>query len=68
MNRDFLLCASVGVIGAALIVKGRRPLAKLQGAIIYARAAGFLAAEMVEGAKLRMARWPECLSKAERER
>ena len=63
-----LTCASVGLVGALLFAKGRRPLLKLQRGITLLRASGYLLEEMAEGAKSRLYRWPECKSKAERER
>lgn len=64
---NFILCASVGVIGATLYAKARRPLLKLQRAVVYTRAAGYLALEMIDGARSRMNRWRECVDRSRRE-
>ena len=67
MNNSFFLSASVGIIGALLVAYGKRPLAKLQKGVILLRASGFFAVELVEGAKSRIPRWRECVSRAQRE-
>jgi hypothetical protein len=66
-HSDLMFCTSVGIVGALLAAKGRKPLWKIQRACVLLRAAGFQARECFEGAKARLNRWPECLSKAERE-
>ena len=67
MNKDLLLCTGVGILGAVLVAKGRKPLWKIQRACVVLRAAGFQARECFDGAKARLNRWEECVSKAERE-
>ncbi len=67
MNRDFVIYASVGIIGALLAAKGRKPLWKLQRACVLLRAVGFQAKEYFEGAKSRHYRWRESLERAEKE-
>jgi hypothetical protein len=64
---SILTCASVGLVGALLFAKGRRPLLKIQRGITLLRASGYLLEEMAEGAKSRLGRWPECKARAERE-
>ncbi len=67
MNTNVLICSAVGIVGALLMAKGRQPIRRLQRACILARAAGFMCAEYLEGAKSRHYRWREMVERAERE-
>jgi hypothetical protein len=63
-----LFCSSVAILGAAIYATGHgKPLLGCARAIVYARAAGYFAAELLDGAKSRWYRWDECVSKAWRE-
>ncbi len=66
-HSDLMFCASVGIVGALLAAKGRKPLWKIQRTCVLLRAAGYQAREYFEGAKSRHYRWRESLEKAERE-
>ena len=66
-HADIFVCSTVGVLGAVLYARGRKPLLKLQRGITLLRAAGYMLEEMADGAKSRLYRWPECKGKAERE-
>lgn len=65
------LCASIGVPMAAISWMHRNgvgPLRAISRGVDYARAAGYLACEMADGARARLGRFPECLARARRER
>lgn len=67
MTSDLIFCASVGIVGALLAAKGKRPILKLQRACVLLRAVGFQAQSCWEGGKARLSRWPEHIARAERE-
>lgn len=62
---DHIAMATGASVAIVRIVR-HKPLERIQRGVVLMRAAGFLIAEMIEGAKLRVARWPECVERARR--
>ena len=59
---------SIMASGVTLAVLTKlRPFLAIQRAAIYTRAAGYLLAEMADGAWARRGRWSECEARARRE-
>lgn len=65
MATSFASLAGV-VLGVIALRTGKGPLHVLSVGIDYARAGGFMAREMAEGAWARLSRWQECLDKSRR--
>lgn len=63
-----VLCSSVAIGGFLALATGHgKPLLGAIRVAVYARACFYMAASMIEGARLRLQRWPEMVQKSREE-